>query len=84
MAHLVSPVAGESIYGPTFEDETFQVVYDKRGVLGMANNGLHSNSSQVGVCREGNWSGGFFIFLFFIRNSRQITTLAKGWTEERT
>ncbi|XP_076872332.1 putative inactive peptidyl-prolyl cis-trans isomerase-like 6 isoform X2 [Brachyhypopomus gauderio] len=37
---------GESIYGPTFEDESFAVSHTKRGILGMANQGHHSNSSQ--------------------------------------
>nr|XP_055186085.1 probable inactive peptidyl-prolyl cis-trans isomerase-like 6 isoform X4 [Nyctereutes procyonoides] len=37
---------GESIYGPTFEDENFSIPHNKRGVLGMANKGCHSNGSQ--------------------------------------
>ncbi|NWU91733.1 PPIL6 protein, partial [Upupa epops] len=37
---------GESIYGPTFEDESFSVRHKGRGVLGMANKGRHSNASQ--------------------------------------
>ncbi len=39
---------GESIYGPQFDDENFKVAFSKRGILGMANNGIHSNNSQVG------------------------------------
>uniref|UniRef100_A0A3Q3Q1B2 Peptidyl-prolyl cis-trans isomerase n=2 Tax=Monopterus albus TaxID=43700 RepID=A0A3Q3Q1B2_MONAL len=37
---------GESIYGPTFEDENFAVSHCKRGTLGMANKGPHTNGSQ--------------------------------------
>ncbi|KAM6915757.1 putative inactive peptidyl-prolyl cis-trans isomerase-like 6 [Xenentodon cancila] len=37
---------GESIYGPTFEDESFTVSHSKRGILGMANKGPHTNGSQ--------------------------------------
>lgn len=37
---------GESIYGPTFEDENFSIPHNKRGILGMVNRGHHSNGSQ--------------------------------------
>ncbi|EDQ91721.1 uncharacterized protein MONBRDRAFT_14262, partial [Monosiga brevicollis MX1] len=37
---------GRSIFGDTFEDENFAILHDRRGRLGMANNGLHSNASQ--------------------------------------
>ncbi|KAK9531491.1 hypothetical protein VZT92_010913 [Zoarces viviparus] len=37
---------GESIYGPTFEDESFAVSHTRRGTLGMANKGPHTNGSQ--------------------------------------
>ncbi|PRP77019.1 hypothetical protein PROFUN_15109 [Planoprotostelium fungivorum] len=38
--------AGASIYGSHFADENFIVKHDKAGVLGMANKGPHTNSSQ--------------------------------------
>jgi peptidylprolyl isomerase len=37
---------GESIYGPTFEDETFELKHKKRGMVSMANKGPGTNSSQ--------------------------------------
>ncbi|XP_028997164.2 probable inactive peptidyl-prolyl cis-trans isomerase-like 6 [Betta splendens] len=37
---------GESIYGSTFEDESFAISHCKRGILGMANKGPHTNGSQ--------------------------------------
>ncbi|NXJ94567.1 PPIL6 protein, partial [Corythaixoides concolor] len=37
---------GESIYGPTFEDESFSIRHKGRGVLGMGNKGRHTNGSQ--------------------------------------
>nr|XP_058956563.1 probable inactive peptidyl-prolyl cis-trans isomerase-like 6 [Pocillopora verrucosa] len=37
---------GESIYGPLFEDEDFSIPHGKRGIVGMANRGRHTNGSQ--------------------------------------
>ncbi|CAE7495880.1 CYP63 [Symbiodinium necroappetens] len=37
---------GESVYGPTFEDESFDVSHDAAGLLSMANRGPNTNSSQ--------------------------------------
>lgn len=37
---------GESIYGPTFEDENFQDSHHKRGLLSMVNHGPNTNNSK--------------------------------------
>merc|ERR1719510_1804244 len=41
---------GESIYGPTFQDEIVATLsHDKTGTVSMANAGLNTNSSQFFV-----------------------------------
>ncbi|XP_041354876.1 peptidyl-prolyl cis-trans isomerase slr1251-like [Gigantopelta aegis] len=47
---------GESVYGPVFEDENFAVQYTRRGMLGMANKGRHTNASQFFITLQPcNW-----------------------------
>lgn len=40
---------GYSAFGPAFPDEGFSIRHDQEGILGMANNGPHTNSSQFYV-----------------------------------
>lgn len=37
---------GFSVYGSLFDDENFSVKHQKRGIVGMANKGRHTNASQ--------------------------------------
>lgn len=41
-----SGAQGESIYGLTFDDESFAVSHDTDGIIGMANHGPDTNNSQ--------------------------------------
>lgn len=41
---ILSSISNRSIR--LFLDETFQIKHDKRGIVGMANNGRHTNGSQ--------------------------------------
>ena len=44
--------ASESVYGGLFEDESFAILHDKRGVVGMANTGRHTNGSQFYITMQ--------------------------------
>mmetsp|Transcript_58390 Transcript_58390/g.126320 ORF Transcript_58390/g.126320 Transcript_58390/m.126320 type:complete len:472 (+) Transcript_58390:65-1480(+) len=47
--HADSGAGGESIYGPTFNDEDFTRRHTQAGILSMANKGRNSNGSQFMV-----------------------------------
>jgi len=60
---------GESIYGETFEDETFILPHNRRGILGMANKGYrHSNGSQFYITLSDtcNWMSNRFVAFGYV------------------
>ena len=57
---------GYSLYGRTFEDEGFDIKFDRKGILGMWNEGRpHSNASQFFITFDavclGRYNGGLMI-----------------------
>eukprot|EP00730_Choanoeca_flexa_P017557 TRINITY_DN8471_c0_g1_i1.p1 TRINITY_DN8471_c0_g1~~TRINITY_DN8471_c0_g1_i1.p1 ORF type:complete len:299 (+),score=37.21 TRINITY_DN8471_c0_g1_i1:35-898(+) len=64
---------GESIYGETFEDEGLHIQHAKRGVLGMANNGLHSNNSQFFITfRQMGWMDTKYVAFGYLYEGSQV------------
>eukprot|EP00051_Salpingoeca_urceolata_P028017 m.484504 g.484504 ORF g.484504 m.484504 type:complete len:297 (-) comp23385_c0_seq1:58-948(-) len=53
---------GTSIYGDTFADENFSVPHNARGILAMANKGLHTNASQFLISfKPSPWMEGKYV-----------------------
>ena len=54
--------SGWSIYGRHFPDESFKVPHDDEGILGMANDGEHTNSSSFYVTAgKSKWMDGRYV-----------------------
>eukprot|EP00118_Oscarella_pearsei_P010323 m.62946 g.62946 ORF g.62946 m.62946 type:complete len:178 (+) comp35123_c0_seq17:512-1045(+) len=57
-----SGARSESVYGKDFPDETFSVRHDQRGIVGMANKGIHTNGSQFYVTlKPAPWMNNTFV-----------------------
>eukprot|EP00163_Fabomonas_tropica_P034817 TRINITY_DN986_c0_g1_i2.p1 TRINITY_DN986_c0_g1~~TRINITY_DN986_c0_g1_i2.p1 ORF type:complete len:293 (-),score=73.05 TRINITY_DN986_c0_g1_i2:333-1211(-) len=70
---------GESIWGGTFADECYAVAHDKAGILGMANNGRHTNGSQFYVTLKAmpHWDRSMVAFGRVISGMRVLKLMEK-------
>mmetsp|Transcript_12341 Transcript_12341/g.16817 ORF Transcript_12341/g.16817 Transcript_12341/m.16817 type:complete len:307 (+) Transcript_12341:272-1192(+) len=70
---------GTSIYGNSFADETFNVKHDKMGIVGMVNNGPHTNASQFYITLAPlTWMDGKYVgFGYIVDGMRVLRILEK-------
>lgn len=72
-----SGMGGESIWGKKFKDEFKGKVFDKAGILAMANAGPHTNGSQFFITTKATpWLNGYHT-IFGQATKESMTTLRK-------
>jgi len=74
-----SGAGGFSIYGGTFADESFAYPHDMAGVVGMANQGPHTNASQFYITLKAlpTWNHKYVAFGRVVEGMRTLKMLEK-------
>merc|ERR1711988_342153 len=77
-----SGAGGFSIYGGTFADESFVYPHDSAGVVGMANQGPHTNASQFYITLKPmpSWDHKYVAFGRVIEGMRVLKIIEKAET----
>ena len=77
---------GESIYGPKFPDENFDITFDKPYLLAMANSGPNTNGSQFFITFEvTDWlNGHHVVFGEVLEGFDLVDTMEKEGTSSGT
>ena len=75
---------GESIYGPTFEDENFQLKHERKGMVSMANSGPNTNASQffISPTRASHLDGKHVVFGKVIKGMGVVRSIEHSPTDE--
>jgi len=77
-----SGAGGFSIYGGTFADESFAYPHDQPGVVGMSNQGPHTNASQFYMTLKAmpTWDHKFVAFGRVVEGLRALKIIEKAAT----
>lgn len=77
---------GESIYGPTFVDENFELSHKAAGYVSMANHGVDTNGSQFFILlNKARWlDGKHVVFGKVIKGMDVVRTIGETPTDSRT
>ncbi|CAN4112254.1 unnamed protein product [Withania somnifera] len=75
---------GESIYGPKFEDENFELKHERKGMLSMANSGPNTNGSQffITTTRTSHLDGKHVVFAKVIKGMGVVRSIEHVTTGE--
>ncbi|KAK8823207.1 hypothetical protein WA538_002355, partial [Blastocystis sp. DL] len=70
---------GESIYGSRFDDESFEIKHDRKGILSMANAGKNTNGSQFFITTVATpWLNGHHVAFGIVVDGMDVLDLIES------